>query len=63
MRRYLHGCVTAGAVLLALAGGDAALAQKSGGVLKISFFDAGSDDVARSFRDHVARCSDMMSPA
>src|SRR4029077_19975123 len=39
MRRYLHGCVTASAVLLALAGGDAALAQKSGGVLKISFFD------------------------
>jgi hypothetical protein len=25
--------------------------------------DADSDDVARSFRDHVARCSDMMSPA
>ena len=24
---------------------------------------ADSDDVARSFRDHVARCSDMMSPA
>jgi hypothetical protein len=23
---------------------------------------ADSDDVARSFRDHVARCSDMMSP-
>jgi hypothetical protein len=22
-----------------------------------------SGDVARSFRDHVARCSDMMSPA
>jgi hypothetical protein len=25
--------------------------------------DADSSDVARSFRDHVARCSDMMSPA
>jgi hypothetical protein len=25
--------------------------------------NADSDDVARSFRDHVARCSDMMSPA
>jgi hypothetical protein len=24
---------------------------------------ADSDDVARLFRDHVARCSDMMSPA
>jgi hypothetical protein len=24
---------------------------------------ADSDDVARPFRDHVARCSDMMSPA
>ena len=24
---------------------------------------ADSDEVARSFRDHVARCSDMMSPA
>jgi hypothetical protein len=24
---------------------------------------ADSGDVARSFRDHVARCSDMMSPA
>ena len=24
---------------------------------------ADSADVARSFRDHVARCSDMMSPA
>jgi hypothetical protein len=24
---------------------------------------ADSSDVARSFRDHVARCSDMMSPA
>jgi hypothetical protein len=23
---------------------------------------ADSDDVARPFRDHVARCSDMMSP-
>jgi hypothetical protein len=25
--------------------------------------DADSGDVARLFRDHVARCSDMMSPA
>jgi hypothetical protein len=25
--------------------------------------NADSGDVARSFRDHVARCSDMMSPA
>jgi hypothetical protein len=24
---------------------------------------ADSGDIARSFRDHVARCSDMMSPA
>jgi len=26
-------------------------------------YTADSDDVARSFRDHVARYSDMMSPA
>jgi hypothetical protein len=29
--------------------------------LSINMF-ADSADVARSFRDHVARCSDMMSP-
>ena len=29
----------------------------------VSEYAADSDDVARSFRDHVARCSDMMSPA
>src|SRR5207245_2883668 len=39
MKRHLHGFAAAGLLLLALAGGDAALAQKSGGVLKISFFD------------------------
>jgi peptide/nickel transport system substrate-binding protein len=39
MRRHLRGFATAGSLLLALAAGDAALAQKSGGVLKISFFD------------------------
>src|SRR6266849_7227409 len=38
MHQHLRAIATAGA-LLALAGGDAALAQKSGGVLKISFFD------------------------
>ena len=32
-------------------------------VLANSYEIADSDDVARSFRDHVARCSDMMSPA
>ena len=34
-------------------------------LLKIYLYGylADSDDVARSFRDHVARCSDMMSPA
>ena len=39
MRRYLRVRQSAGAMLLAMVGGDAALAQKSGGVLKISFFD------------------------
>src|SRR6266481_8446358 len=39
MKRHLRGLATAGALLLALAGGAPALAQKSGGVLKISFFD------------------------
>ena len=39
MRRQLRGFATAGLLLLALAISDAALAQKSGGVLKISFFD------------------------
>src|SRR5229473_2927682 len=39
MRRHLRGIATAGALLLVLAAGDPALAQKSGGVLKISFFD------------------------
>src|SRR6202162_904958 len=39
MKRQVRGLAIAGALLLALAAGDAALAQKSGGVLKISFFD------------------------
>src|SRR6266852_4113311 len=39
MRRHLRGIATAGALLLVLAAGDPALAQKSGGILKISFFD------------------------
>jgi len=39
VKRHLRGFATAGSVLLALTAGDAALAQKSGGVLKISFFD------------------------
>ena len=39
MRRYLRTQAIAGALLLALAGSEAALAQKSGGILKISFFD------------------------
>jgi hypothetical protein len=30
---------------------------------KLFIEGADSGDVARSFRDHVARCSDMMSPA
>ena len=39
MKRHLRGLATAGALLLGLGAGDPALAQKSGGVLKISFFD------------------------
>jgi peptide/nickel transport system substrate-binding protein len=39
MKRHLCGFAIAGSLLLALAAGDPALAQKSGGVLKISFFD------------------------
>ncbi len=39
MRQHLRAIAAAGAVL-ALAAGDPALAQKSGGVLKISFFDS-----------------------
>ncbi len=40
MKRRLRGFATAGSLLLALVAGDAALAQKPGGVLKISFFDS-----------------------
>ncbi|HUC70336.1 MAG TPA: hypothetical protein VMS01_04010, partial [Stellaceae bacterium] len=32
-------------------------------IVPVQVHGADSDDVARSFRDHVARCSDMMSPA
>src|SRR5438128_10922834 len=39
MKPCLRGLVAAGSLLLALAAGDPALAQKSGGILKISFFD------------------------
>jgi len=39
MKRQVRGLAIAGALVLALAAGDPALAQKSGGVLKISFFD------------------------
>src|SRR5438477_12271298 len=39
MRPSLRGLATAGSLLLALAASDPAWAQKSGGVLKISFFD------------------------
>jgi peptide/nickel transport system substrate-binding protein len=39
MQHYFRRYVAAGALLLILAGGHAALAQKSGGILKISFFD------------------------
>src|SRR6202162_3059460 len=39
MKRQVRGLAIAGALLLALAAGDTAVAQKSGGVLKISFFD------------------------
>src|SRR4029077_18287326 len=38
MRQHLRGCATA-AVVFALAASNPALAQKSGGILKISFFD------------------------
>src|SRR5260221_7703470 len=38
MKRHLRG-VAAASLLFALAAGDGALAQKSGGVLKVSFFD------------------------
>src|SRR6266404_9937388 len=40
MKRQVHGFAVLGALLLALFAGDAAWAQKSGGVLKISFFDS-----------------------
>ena len=33
------------------------------GMREIGVLGADSGEVARSFRDHVARCSDMMSPA
>ncbi len=39
MKRQVRGFAIAGSLLLALAAGDPALAQKSGGVIKISFFD------------------------
>jgi peptide/nickel transport system substrate-binding protein len=39
MQRFFREWAFAGALLVALAGGDAAMAQKSGGILKISFFD------------------------
>src|SRR3979490_1640999 len=39
MKRHLRGIATTSALLLVLAGGAPALAQKSGGILKISFFD------------------------
>jgi peptide/nickel transport system substrate-binding protein len=39
MKRQVRGLAIAGALLLTLAAGDKALAQKSGGILKISFFD------------------------
>jgi peptide/nickel transport system substrate-binding protein len=39
MKRQVRGLAIAGALLLGLAAGEPALAQKSGGVLKISFFD------------------------
>src|SRR5258708_39905116 len=39
MKQHLRAIATAGAVL-ALAAGDPALGQKSGGILKISFFDS-----------------------
>ena len=39
MTQYLRGVAVAGSLVVALAAGNAALAQKSGGILKISFFD------------------------
>src|SRR3989454_9232643 len=39
MKRHLRAIATTGTLLLVLAGGAPAFAQKSGGVLKISFFD------------------------
>src|SRR5580765_7872651 len=39
MKRQARGFAIASALLLALTAGDPALAQKAGGVLKISFFD------------------------
>jgi peptide/nickel transport system substrate-binding protein len=39
MKQRIRGLAAAGSMLLALAAADTALAQKSGGVLKISFFD------------------------
>src|SRR5207248_9678802 len=39
MQRQVRGLAIAGAVLLVLGAGDPAFAQKSGGILKISFFD------------------------
>src|SRR5229473_8474259 len=39
MKRQVRGLAIAGSLLLAVAAGDMALAQKSGGILKISFFD------------------------
>src|SRR5205823_14130967 len=40
MKRTLQRLVVASPLLLALGAGDAALAQKQGGTLKISFFDS-----------------------
>ena len=40
MTRQVRRLAIAGSLLLALGAGDGALAQKSGGVLKISFFDS-----------------------
>src|SRR5713226_5756284 len=39
MKRQVRGLAIAGALLLPLCSGGPALAQKSGGILKISFFD------------------------
>src|SRR6266403_849955 len=40
MTRYLYACAVAGALVIALAGAGPALAQKSGGVLKIQHWDS-----------------------